>query len=736
MQQQQDNEQWNGFDATFFNSFYTPNNPRWQERDHAQDWSATQQQLSQQFNQPGWSTQDQHLYFHDSEGNLSARMYDGHGCPNAEGAGCAGSANEKFAFFYDYDENDRLTAAHEPQNLTTTYQWDAVGNLTHKQVRDLSYQYHYNDGNQLVQADHWRLRHSGAGNSRGNGPAYNHNGILSNWDIHHLDQQHLFEFMWDPSVNHNQERLTQSYQYNANGQLTHVNLGNGESEQYQHDALGRMTQQTTEYGAQYQFAYDAQDRRVSTQLSDWERSYDYQSLYDGRQENSQWDNQGNPYRTLNYLPGEQGMPYGTLISQNVHQWQNDEFRVTGFAQNYAETGYFHQDHLGSTVKITGPEAGNAFRWDYTPQGEAYGFTHRYSHEQMTRTHVGHSPKRHLVPYLYTGQYETNLTGLIHMDARWYNPQLGRWLQPDYYSFNQLALPQSARHQLLASTTLNTQQLLRDPSQQMAYGYVSGNPLRWVDPMGLCGWFWSNLGSSVKSAAIGAAETALVLSTGAASSVSAGLAGLGTYALTGDLDAATAVIQGIQAQYTYQPRSAQGQAAVQTLGGVSAKVDEGLHFFADPIADRFGPLAGTATYMAPDLLTLGTGALLRQSTRAGSVSAGLSNPIPDTLARVVPDNPITRASDTLGRPGADDVFVTAASDIRGLNASQIAERLTIPESPTGFRVIEFQTPSSGIASPVNRTDPGFIGGGRTAGGAREFVIPNGAIPDGSSTRVIP
>ena len=114
---------------------------------------------------------------------------------------------------------------------------------------------------------------------------------------------------------------------------------------------------------------------------------------------------------------------------------------------------------------------------------------------------------------------------------------------------------------------------------------------------------------------------------------------------------------------------------------------------------------------------------------------VSNPVPRTVARVVPETPITRASGTLGRPGASDVFVTGASDIRGLNAKQIAERLTIPESPTGFRVIEFPTPRSGIASPVNRTNPGFIGGGRTVGGAREFVIPNGLIPTNSSTRVV-
>ncbi len=53
------------------------------------------------------------------------------------------------------------------------------------------------------------------------------------------------------------------------------------------------------------------------------------------------------------------------------------------------------------------------------------------------------------------------------------------------------------------------------------------------------------------------------------------------------------------------------------------------------------------------------------------------------------------------------------------------------------MIEFPSGNvSGIASPVNRTDPGFIGGGRTAGGAREFVIPNGAIPAGSSARIVP
>jgi len=112
--------------------------------------------------------------------------------------------------------------------------------------------------------------------------------------------------------------------------------------------------------------------------------------------------------------------------------------------------------------------------------------------------------------------------------------------------------------------------------------------------------------------------------------------------------------------------------------------------------------------------------------------GVTNAVPSRLARVVPGNV---SSKTLGAPGAKDVFVTAADDIAGMNASQIANRLTIPNSSSGFRVIEFNTPRIGLGSPINRTNPGFVGFGRTAGGAREFVIPNQVIPSGSTIRII-
>jgi hypothetical protein len=111
--------------------------------------------------------------------------------------------------------------------------------------------------------------------------------------------------------------------------------------------------------------------------------------------------------------------------------------------------------------------------------------------------------------------------------------------------------------------------------------------------------------------------------------------------------------------------------------------------------------------------------------------GIANPIPSTLARVIPgEGPFP----TLGLPGSADVFVTDAAAIRGMTSAQIAPRLGIPASDT-FSVFEFPSAGQNLASPVFRSNPGFIGRGLTSGGAPEFVIPNGPIPPGATTTII-
>lgn len=71
-----------------------------------------------------------------------------------------------------------------------------------------------------------------------------------------------------------------------------------------------------------------------------------------------------------------------------------------------------------------------------------------------------------------------------MDARWYDARKGRFIQSDQYNHANLILPKGAQSELLRYIGRSQADLLRDPAQQMRYGYVSGNALRWVDPLGL------------------------------------------------------------------------------------------------------------------------------------------------------------------------------------------------------------------------------------------------------------
>jgi RHS repeat-associated protein len=165
----------------------------------------------------------------------------------------------------------------------------------------------------------------------------------------------------------------------------------------------------------------------------------------------------------------------------------------------------------------------------------------------------------------------------------------------------------------------------------------------------------------------------------------------------------------------------GPGFTDILPGIASAVSQGANAVSD-IAENGHPLAKGALGLAY-VTTVGpvVAATAMSGGGSGGVIAprGIANEIPSTLARVVQGE---RTLTTLGRPGTQDVFVTAADDIAGMNAAQLSRLLTIDPSDA-FSVIRFPTPSSGLATPINRLDNVFIGGGRTAGGAREFVLPN-------------
>src|SRR5204863_8905708 len=115
--------------------------------------------------------------------------------------------------------------------------------------------------------------------------------------------------------------------------------------------------------------------------------------------------------------------------------------------------YYHSDHLGS-ANITTDRSGVVIQqYEY----KAYGVE-----RNAVNNALGY-PQYNLT-YRYTGQALDDDTGLYFYNARYYDPELGRFVQPD------TIVPSPG-----------------DPQSLNRYTYCLNNPLNYVDPSGNFAW---------------------------------------------------------------------------------------------------------------------------------------------------------------------------------------------------------------------------------------------------------
>jgi RHS repeat-associated protein len=119
--------------------------------------------------------------------------------------------------------------------------------------------------------------------------------------------------------------------------------------------------------------------------------------------------------------------------------------------------YIHQDLLGSTVAVSDAAGGEVGRVQYDPYGEVLTSTLPVT----------------LTDRLFTGQRLDSSTGLYYYNARYYDPHLGRFIQPDS----------------LVPDPLNPQAWNR-------FSYVYNNPTSYVDPSGHFPWLLVAVGVGV------------------------------------------------------------------------------------------------------------------------------------------------------------------------------------------------------------------------------------------------
>ena len=141
--------------------------------------------------------------------------------------------------------------------------------------------------------------------------------------------------------------------------------------------------------------------------------------------------------------------------QHRHQWpssggehRTDYIRAAGLTIARVRDGvvtYPHHDHLGSPVAATDASGAVSWREDRTPFGEQR-----------------QSPAGNADDIGFTGHIDDAATGLTYMQARYYDPVIGRFLSADPVGFAH-----------------------GGPTYFNRYAYVGNDPINATDPTGMC-----------------------------------------------------------------------------------------------------------------------------------------------------------------------------------------------------------------------------------------------------------
>jgi RHS repeat-associated protein len=124
----------------------------------------------------------------------------------------------------------------------------------------------------------------------------------------------------------------------------------------------------------------------------------------------------------------------------------------------AGTYWYHYDGLGSVVALSDSTGAIVEKYTYTPFGKTTihspGLNGIWGDGDDDSTLTASDYDN---PYMFTGRRYDDETGLYYYRARMYNPEIGRFLQPDPIGY---------------ADGMNM------------YAYVGNNPLNWIDPFGL------------------------------------------------------------------------------------------------------------------------------------------------------------------------------------------------------------------------------------------------------------
>jgi RHS repeat-associated protein len=320
---------------------------------------------------------------------------------------------------YAYDAASQLTSRTLPNSVVTTYTYDGLGRLT--QLKDAkgntviaNNQYSYNTANQIIQNIDQSGTHVYGYDALDRLTSATYTGTPAEsyaYDAvgNRTSSQRSASYSYQP-FNRLTGTTTAGYLYDSNGNMISKADSSGTT-QFASDFENRLIQAVTPSTGSVTYKYDALGRRIQTAPSNGAST---NFTYDGQDVAQDKTSAGVITEYLN----------GPGIDNKIRQKTGNTLY------------YFAHDHLGSTTALTDTKGSLAERETYDGYGNTVG---------STKTRYG-----------YTGRERDSLTGLMYYRARFYDPQLGRFISEDPIG-------------------------LKGGVNQ--YSYAEGDPVNGIDPFG-------------------------------------------------------------------------------------------------------------------------------------------------------------------------------------------------------------------------------------------------------------
>ena len=324
------------------------------------------------------------------------------------------------SYRYSYDKNSNITEKTEVNNYpkeekdkvneTKAYTYDALGRLTKTVTTD-----HKND-----------------------------------------DRTKTVTYTYDKAGNRTKEDdgTTQTaYTYNGLDQLQTATKEKGtavdEVRQYSYDANGNQTDvKNTKTGQTESYTYDAENRlsKVAVTDKDGKTAVIQQNRYNGE---GQMIQKVEGSKTTNYYYQDGVVSYTTdgensQTSQNLIGTDGNILATQRYGSDHTDYLLYHKDIQGSTTSLVKEDGSADATYRYTDFGET--------------TINGDNKAENEV--CYTGGIYDHSTGLYYLNARYYNPEDGRFVTEDTYR-GETAKPETGH----------------------LYAYCANNPVNYVDPSG-------------------------------------------------------------------------------------------------------------------------------------------------------------------------------------------------------------------------------------------------------------